>query len=205
MNNSRSHVRPYFNPTDEHQREAALAFRSSDVLFLLGRAGSGKTHAAVALALNEYVEHRANEIWLCRPTVECGEELGFIPGDLDEKLAPWFGPINDVLPNLTFTKFPDLPFRATALQYMRGRTISNAVAILDEAQNCTREQLRMFLTRIGRAGRVIVTGDPTQRDTRQEALLWTVERLRGLPGVGVVQMKGQHRLGIVSQIDERLR
>lgn len=196
--------RPIFVPADDTQRKAVTLFQRSDVLFLLGGAGSGKTHVAVALALLAVAERRADKVVLLRPTVECGETLGYIPGGVDEKLAPWLGPVGDVLGNMTWAARSTLPIEATALQFIRGRTLSRCVGILDEAQNATREQLVAFLTRLGRDGKLIVAGDPSQNDLGASPLPGVAEALRGLAGVGCITLRGQHRHDLIPAMLKRL-
>lgn len=196
--------RPFFEPGDDSQRRAVAAFNLADVLFLTGGAGSGKTHVAVALALRAVCDGSAREVWLCRPTVSCGDELGYEPGDLAAKLAPWMLPIGDVLRNQSFVAMSDLPLEPVSLQHMRGRTVQSTVAILDEAQNTTRAQMQMFLTRVGRGGKLIITGDAAQSDNREGALPWAIERLRGMARLAVVRLTGQYRRDMVSEINRRL-
>lgn len=204
MNSSHNYCSSYFNPADASQRRAAAVYETSDVLFLTGKAGSGKTHVALGLALRDVAERGVREVWVIRPTVECGDTLGYVPGEIDEKLSPWLGPIADVASRQVVGGLDKLPIHAKTLQHLRGRTIANTVAILDEAQNATRQQLRMLLTRLGNNGKIIVAGDPYQRDTKRDSLLWCIERLRGLARVGIVRLHGQHRNTLVTQIDRRL-
>ena len=202
---ARNACRPLFHPADEWQRKAARAIERATVTFLLGGAGSGKTHVAVASALLAVSGGSADAVWLCRPTVPCGDDLGFMPGDVHEKLGVWVHPVRDVLGSQTFTPLERLPIEVQSLQHMRGRTVKRAVAVLDEAQNATVAQLRMFLTRVGDGGKLILTGDPMQSDLPGGTPLpRVVEALRGVAGVEIVQLRGQHRSSLVSQIDKRL-
>ena len=183
-----------FAPANPSQRKAKSLWPDCDVLFLLGPAGAGKTHAALALALADCVAGRADRVLITRPLVGCGEDLGYLPGSVAEKLAPWFGAIADVLPGISLGEVKDLPLEYTSLAMMRGRTVSKAVGILDEAQNATLPQLRMFLSRIGNGGKLVICGDPDQSDLPrgQQVLSRLVSALTGLARVGVVRMPSAH-------------
>ena len=145
------------------------AIEKDDLLFAVGPAGSGKTFTAVALAVKALKEKRVRKIILTRPAVEAGENLGFLPGDLKEKLDPYLQPLydalRDMIPNSKLTEYlEDKVIQIAPLGFMRGRTLDNAFVILDEAQNTTEAQLKMFLTRMGKSAKFIVTGDITQVD-----------------------------------------
>ena len=145
------------------------AIEKDDLLFAVGPAGSGKTYTAVALAVKALKEKRIRKIILTRPAVEAGENLGFLPGDLKEKLDPYLQPLydalRDMIPNSKLTEYlEDKVIQIAPLGFMRGRTLDNAFVILDEAQNTTEAQLKMFLTRMGKSAKFIVTGDITQVD-----------------------------------------
>lgn len=145
------------------------AIRAHDIVFAIGPAGTGKTYLAVALAVAEYKAKNVEKIILARPAVEAGERLGFLPGDLQEKVDPYLRPLYDALYEImgrdTALKLKEKEIiEVVPLAYMRGRTLDNAFIILDEAQNTTREQMKMFLTRMGFGARVVVTGDVTQID-----------------------------------------
>jgi phosphate starvation-inducible PhoH-like protein len=145
------------------------AIEKDDLLFAVGPAGSGKTYTAVALAVKALKEKRVRKIILTRPAVEAGENLGFLPGDLKEKLDPYLQPLydalRDMIPNSKLTEYlEDKVIQIAPLGFMRGRTLDNAFVILDEAQNTTEAQLKMFLTRMGKSAKFIVTGDITQVD-----------------------------------------
>jgi phosphate starvation-inducible PhoH-like protein len=168
---------------------------TNDLLFAVGPAGSGKTYTAIALAVRALKNKEVKRIILTRPAVEAGEKLGFLPGDMKEKLDPYLQPLydalNDMIPAAKLQKYVEEgTVQIAPLAYMRGRTLDNAFAILDEAQNTTLSQLKMFLTRMGRSARFIVTGDLTQIDLprREDSGLATaVERLRSVRGIGVVE------------------
>lgn len=197
-------LRPWFVEADASQERASAAFQRSDVLFLLGQAGSGKTHCAIGLALTSLALKQARSVMLSRPTVPCGDDLGYMPGDAGEKMAPWMGAIKDVLRNMTWLKFEDIPFDVTPLQHIRGRTVQDAVLIVDEAQNATYPQLVAALGRLGRGGKIVFAGDVAQSDLGSSPLGEVAERLRGLARVETVTLRGQHRNPLVTQMMERL-
>ncbi len=140
-----------------------------DLVFCVGPAGSGKTYLAVAEALRRLLSRKKRKLVLTRPVVEAGENLGFLPGDLEQKIHPYLRPLNDametLLPRDTLHKLEESGMIEVApLAYMRGRSLNDCIVILDEAQNTTREQMKMFLTRMGERSQIIVTGDMTQTD-----------------------------------------
>lgn len=151
------------------QASLVQALRAYDMVFCVGPAGTGKTYLMVAEALNLLAQHKISKVILTRPVVEAGESLGFLPGDLEQKLHPYLRPLYDamegLLPQAVLKKILDNNLVEIApLAYMRGRTLSNSVIILDEAQNTTVRQMRMFLTRMGEGSKIFVTGDTTQTD-----------------------------------------
>lgn len=151
------------------QKEYIDAIRKRDIVFGIGPAGTGKTYLAVAMAVREYKNKNVEKIILARPAVEAGERLGFLPGDLQEKVDPYLRPLYDALYEImgreTALRLKETEtIEVVPLAYMRGRTLNNAFIILDEAQNTTREQMKMFLTRMGMGSRVVITGDVTQID-----------------------------------------
>jgi len=175
------------------QRRYVQAIRSHDLSFGVGPAGTGKTYLAMAVAVAELVERRVKRIVLTRPAVEAGEKLGFLPGDMADKVDPYLRPLYDALHDMMDVERADAlvargHVEVAPLAFMRGRTLSDAFVILDEAQNTTSEQMRMFLTRIGQGTRAVVTGDVTQIDLprgQRSGLAEAVEILRGVEGVGV--------------------
>ncbi len=151
------------------QKEYVSAIRKNTITFGVGPAGTGKTYLAVCLAVASYKEKRVEKIILTRPAVEAGEKLGFLPGDLQTKVDPYLRPLYDALQEMfgqeTYAKLMEKgAIEVAPLAYMRGRTLSDAFVILDEAQNATREQMKMFLTRLGEGSKMVVTGDLTQTD-----------------------------------------
>jgi len=203
------------SPRTAQQRVLVEAERDNDVLFAVGPAGTGKTYIAIALAVRALRARSIRRIILTRPAVEAGERLGFLPGDLKDKLDPYLQPLydalNDMMPAATLQSLlHEGTIQISPLAYMRGRTLDNAYVILDEAQNATIPQIKMFLTRLGRNAKAIVTGDLTQIDLprpHQSGLTATLEIVRRIPGVAVVEMRVEdivrHRL--VSEIVEAFR
>lgn len=175
-----------------HQREYVEKVRKNDIVFSIGPAGTGKTFLAVAMALAALRNHEVNRIVLSRPAVEAGESLGFLPGDLQEKVDPYLRPLLDALTEMVSAeKLKSMSEKRIVeiipLAYMRGRTFNNSFIILDEAQNTTAIQMKMFLTRLGRNSKAIITGDDTQIDLMnpQSSGLIDVQRvLQNIPGIG---------------------
>ena len=176
------------------QKKYISALKQHTVVFGVGPAGTGKTYLAVAMAVLAYKNKEVEKIILTRPAVEAGEKLGFLPGDLQNKVDPYLRPLYDALYDfLGAETFKSLSERGVIevapLAYMRGRTLSDAYIILDEAQNCTMEQMKMFLTRFGEGSRVVVTGDITQIDLpyeRKSGLVHALEVLKGVEGIAQV-------------------
>lgn len=177
------------------QRLAWQAFQQHDVLFMLGPAGTGKTLLASAFGVTEILRKTKQKLVLTRPIVESGESLGYLPGTFDEKINPYMMPLYDSIDKICGSdgRQKELIKESTELvpiAYMRGRTFENAVFILDEAQNCTRSQLKLALTRFGKNSKMIITGDPDQSDLPGEvALADIVYKLRTVTGIGVVIFK----------------
>ncbi len=182
-------------PKSRAEKELFSVLRSSDVVFPIGPAGTGKTFVSVIWALSEVLSGRKGKILLTRPVVEAGESLGFLPGDLKQKLGPYLNPLYDAAeyvlsPQQIRRMEENGTLEIAPLAYMRGRSVNNAVMILDEAQNATRSQIKMFLTRLGENSQAIVTGDPSQTDLpsrRESGLEEAVEILSGIKGVSVVR------------------
>ena len=177
------------------QRAYLDAIEQNTITLGVGPAGTGKTYLAVAEAVAAFRAERVNRIILTRPAVEAGEKLGFLPGDMKEKLDPYLQPLydalNDMIPPAKLAKYlEEGTVQIAPLAYMRGRTLDNAFVILDEAQNTTLSQIKMFLTRMGRNARFIVTGDVTQIDLPKKSdsgLTRSMEILRGVGGIGIVE------------------
>jgi len=171
------------------------ALRENELVFGLGPAGTGKTYLAVAAAVDLLMTGLVERIILSRPAVEAGERLGFLPGDLRDKVDPYLRPIfdalNDMLPADQLAKrLGSGEIEVAPIAFMRGRTLSHAFVILDEAQNTTSVQMKMFLTRLGEASRMVVTGDPTQVDLpagTRSGLAEALETLRGVDGIATVR------------------
>ena len=178
-----------------NQRALVEAYEENDLLFAVGPAGSGKTYTAIALAVRALKNREVKRIILSRPAVEAGEKLGFLPGDMKEKIDPYLQPLydalQDMIPGAKLTEFMEKgTIQIAPLAFMRGRTLSDAVVILDEAQNTTMLQLKMFLTRLGLGGKMIVTGDMTQIDlppTQKSGLRDAMERFKGIQGIKIIE------------------
>lgn len=178
------------------QRAIVKASETNDILFAIGPAGTGKTYTSVALAVRALKARKVKKIILARPAVEAGENLGFLPGDLKEKIDPYLRPLYDALEEMI--EYDKLEFQLAKnvieiapLAYMRGRTLNNAFVILDEAQNATNIQMKMFLTRIGFNSRAIITGDVTQTDLpkKQESGLIVIQKiLKDIDGISFVYL-----------------
>ena len=180
----------------ENQQRLIDAYNDSDMIFAVGPAGTGKTYLSIALAVKALKEKTAKKIILSRPAVEAGEKLGFLPGDMKDKIDPYLQPLydalEDMLPQVQLQEMMERHIIQIApLAFMRGRTLSDAVVILDEAQNTTPQQLRMFLTRMGWNTKMIITGDMTQIDLprpQKSGLIEALNILSGVEGISVVQL-----------------
>jgi phosphate starvation-inducible protein PhoH and related proteins len=202
-------VKPFEGRT-EHQRRYLEAIQKRSLTFGIGTAGTGKTFLAVASAVRALRAGEVKRLVVTRPVVEAGEHLGFLPGDLQAKLNPYMRPVYDALSELI--DFEDVPrleeqnvLEIAPLAYMRGRTLAHSFVILDEGQNTTVPQMRMFLTRLGEGSRMVVTGDPTQSDLPRgvrSGLLDAVGRLQGFADIGVVEFDARdiQRHPLVEQI-----
>ncbi len=180
------------SPKTPNQKIYIDAIRNNDIVFGIGPAGTGKTYLAVAMAVSALAAGEVQSIILTRPAVEAGEKLGFLPGDMAQKVNPYLRPLHDALndmfgPDKTADMLEQGTIEIAPLAFMRGRTLSNAFIILDEAQNTTREQMKMFLTRIGFDSRAVITGDATQVDLpakNTSGLLHAARLLKKIKGIG---------------------
>ena len=180
----------------ENQQQLIEAYEKNDMIFAVGPAGTGKTYLSIALAVKALKEKTIKKIILSRPAVEAGEKLGFLPGDMKDKIDPYLQPLYDALEDMIpAVKLQDMMekhiIQIAPLAFMRGRTLSDAVVILDEAQNTTSQQIRMFLTRMGMNTKMIITGDLTQIDLPREqrsGLKEALKILEGVEGIGVVKL-----------------
>ena len=181
------------------QAKYVQAIKDNSIVFGIGPAGTGKTYLAVAIAAAMYRNRDVEKIILTRPAVEAGEKLGFLPGDLGAKVDPYLKPLYDALQEMfgleVYSRLIEKGVIEIApLAYMRGRTLSNAFIILDEAQNATREQMKMFLTRMGEGSRIVVTGDATQIDLpndKSSGLLHAATILQGIDNISVIHLKNR--------------
>lgn len=199
-------------PRSENQRRIVEAWQENDMIFAIGPAGSGKTYVAIALAVRALKNKEIRKIILSRPAVEAGEKLGFLPGDMKEKVDPYLQPLYDALqemiPASKLQEYMETNvIQIAPLAFMRGRTLNDAVVILDEAQNTTTAQLKMFLTRMGTNTKMLITGDYTQIDlppSQRSGLVEALRILRNIQGISFIEMGREdivrHRL--VSRIVE---
>lgn len=214
----------------ENQQKMVSSVATNDLTFAIGPAGTGKTYTAVALAVRALKNKEVKRVILARPAVEAGENLGFLPGDMKEKLDPYMMPLydalRDMLPGAKLEKYlEDGTIEIAPLAYMRGRTLDHAFAILDEAQNATQNQLKMFLTRMGKSAKFIVTGDITQIDLpkkQHSGLVQAIKILKDISGIGIIYLDGsdilrhplvgriidaykteENQIGFLSKLDQR--
>ena len=179
-----------------NQRKMVCSIEKNDLLFAIGPAGTGKTYTAVALAVRALKNKQVKRIVLTRPAVEAGENLGFLPGDLKEKLDPYLQPLYDALRDmLPISKLNDYLhsgiIQIAPLAFMRGRTLDNSFVILDEAQNTSINQMKMFLTRMGKTAKFLITGDETQIDlpkNQNSGLLESLKRLKKIKGISIIKL-----------------
>ena len=178
-----------------NQKKLVQTFAENDLTFALGPAGTGKTYIAIAMAVRALKNREARRIILSRPAVEAGEKLGFLPGDMKDKIDPYLQPLydalEDMIPAVKLKEYMESKvIQIAPLAFMRGRTLNDAIIVLDEAQNTTTHQIKMFLTRLGMNAKMIITGDVTQIDLprqTQSGLIQALKVLRDVPGIGKVE------------------
>lgn len=189
-----SPTKGFITPKGPSQRELIHSIRENDIVLSIGPAGTGKTYISVAMAVDSLLRQKHKKIILVRPAVEAGEKLGFLPGDISEKINPYLIPLYDALNDMLENKrvqqmIEDGVIEIAPLAYMRGRTLNDSFIILDEAQNSTREQMKMFLTRLGFRSKMVITGDITQVDLpkgNKSGLIHVHEILKGITGIRFV-------------------
>jgi phosphate starvation-inducible PhoH-like protein len=199
----------FLNP---FQRSCWETIARNHVVFLIGTAGTGKSFLATAFAIHSALENKTQKIIITRPIVEAGERLGFLPGSFEEKVHPFMLPLYDALDDLVGKenaqrKYIDKGVEVAPIAYLRGRTLKNAVCILDEAQNCSYAQLKLFITRIGVGSKMIITGDPKQSDlVGRVAMMDIIDKIGKVPGVAVIHISDENivRHPIIADIAARI-
>ncbi len=201
-----------FEPVNESQRISMELFHKKRIIFMLGPAGCGKTLCAYGLAIKSFIEKRTSKIYLTRP-IQATEDVGYLPGDVAEKIAPYMVPFYQAQSKLVYGKLPKDLVEQLPLAYMRGITFNDAVCILDEAQNVTTAQLKLYISRMGKGSKLIICADPTQTDIRQTCpddydtdIEYIVDKLENHFAVGVIDYKNSEvvRDPILSSILDRL-
>lgn len=184
------------NPLNYIQGEYLEAIRNNDIIFGIGSAGTGKTYIAATYAAGELFHRRVDKIILTRPNIETGRGLGFLPGELEEKYAPFLQPFESIFTKSLGNGFYEYALKTKVIEpkplgFMRGATFENCIVLMDEVQNCTKEEMKMVLSRIGRNCRMILSGDPDQVDIPDSGLLDAVNRLEHIDGVEVVRFRDE--------------
>ena len=187
------------------QKLAWATYQQNDILFMLGPAGVGKSWLATSFACHDIINNEKEKVYLTRPTVSAEEDIGFLPGDINEKVNPYMIPLYDSIKLLTFgtqREKVQASIEVAPLAFCRGRTFRNGVCILDEAQNCTKTQLKLYLTRLGENSKMIITADPDQSDIHNPAISDVVNRLSSINRIGVIFFKENSivRNPLISQI-----
>lgn len=185
-----------FKPAHDGQKEVSRVWKDSKCLFILGPAGTGKTHVAIANAMLDVTRGVSQRIYLARPSVDIEESLGYVKGDLNEKLGAWMAPFADVLDEMSGTKLSDWEdvIELVPVGRLGGRTIREGTLIVDEAQNCTYRQLKSILTRVGKTGRVVLSGDYEQSELRDCPLRRVAQLVSGVEGCATVQFTNEQNL-----------
>jgi phosphate starvation-inducible PhoH-like protein len=197
---------------NQYQRSIWHKFEKNDIIFLSGSAGTGKSFLAASYAIYSLLEKKTQKIVVTRPIVEAGEKLGFLPGTFQDKVYPYMLPLYDALDDLCGPEginrsIVDKSIEVATVANLRGRTLKNSVCILDEAQNCTYVQLKLFLTRIGYGSKMIITGDPKQTDLGGRiAMLEIIDKIKNVGNVGVINIGDEHivRHPIIHEITSRI-
>lgn len=195
-----------------YQKSIWSTIEKNDIVFLVGSAGTGKSFLATSFAVCSLLQKQCTKIVISRPIVEAGEKLGYLPGSFEEKVHPYMLPIYDAFDDLVGKDGPqrmiiDKCLEVAPIAYLRGRTLKNAVCILDEAQNCTYTQLKLFLTRIGIGSKLIITGDPFQTDLGGKiALVEIIEKLKDVKNIAIIKIGDENivRHPIISEITSRV-
>lgn len=200
-----------FTPKTKSQQRACKAFLESEVLFINGAAGTGKSFLALALALQEVNQGRKKHVIYCRTMIEAGGSIGFLPGNVEEKYSPYLGAVQPILGKMAFKLPPDV-IRYEPLTFLRSLTFDDCVAVLDEAQNASLSQIKLFMTRMGQNCKLLIAGDPDQCDikpTQSEFYVdldYVMERLQDVKGVSIIDFDPTHvlRHSLVSEFTKRL-
>lgn len=190
---------------NSEQAQALEMLKKNQFNFILGPAGTGKTFLAMSYALHHFNIGTYNKIIMTRPAIEAGEKLGFLPGELEDKMDPYMTPFYDQMKELSNDKYLDLRFReerfeVAPLAYMRGRNFNDCVVIVDEAQNATKDQLLMILTRLGKTSKMIISGDPKQKDIKKSYLQTVAEKLSIINGIDHCFLNKSVRNPLIDQI-----